>query len=133
PSWYIRTTQIKDQLLAQNEATNWVPENVKEGRFGEWLRGNVDWALSRNRYWGTPLPIWEFPDGRQICVGSLKELSELSGQDLSNLGPHRPYVDDIVLPHPKADPSLPEEQRAPRRVPEGSDHGFDAASMPLRQ
>ena len=133
PSWYIRTTQIKDQLLAQNEATNWVPENVKEGRFGEWLRGNVDWALSRNRYWGTPLPIWEFPDGRQICVGSLKELSELSGQDLSNLDPHRPYVDDIVIPDPKADPSLPEEQRVARRVPEVIDAWFDSGSMPFAQ
>ena len=133
PSWYIRTTRVKDELLAQNDVTNWVPENVKEGRFGEWLRGNVDWALSRNRYWGTPLPIWEFPDGRQICVGSLEELSELSGQDLSNLDPHRPYVDDVVIPDPDADPSLPEEQRVARRVPEVIDAWFDSGSMPFAQ
>ncbi|GHD15326.1 isoleucine--tRNA ligase [Nocardiopsis kunsanensis] len=133
PSWYIRTTAVKDQLLEQNQATNWVPENVKEGRFGEWLRGNVDWALSRNRYWGTPLPIWEFPDGRQICVGSLAELSELSGQDLSNLDPHRPYVDDVVIPDPDADPSLPEEERVARRVPEVIDAWFDSGSMPFAQ
>jgi isoleucyl-tRNA synthetase len=133
PSWYIRTTAVKDELLAQNDVTNWVPENVKEGRFGEWLRGNVDWALSRNRYWGTPLPIWEFPDGRQICVGSLAELSELSGQDLSNLDPHRPYVDDVVIPDPDADPSLPEDQRVARRVPEVIAAWFDSGSMPFAQ
>lgn len=133
PSWYIRTTAVKDELLAQNDVTNWVPENVKEGRFGEWLRGNVDWALSRNRYWGTPLPIWEFPDGRRICVGSLEELSELSGQDLSNLDPHRPFVDDIVIPDPDADPSLPEDQRVARRVPEVIDAWFDSGSMPFAQ
>jgi isoleucyl-tRNA synthetase len=133
PSWYIRTTAVKDELIAQNQATHWVPENVKEGRFGEWLRGNVDWALSRNRYWGTPLPIWEFPDGRQICVGSLEELGRLSGQDLSSLDPHRPYVDDIVIPDPDADPSLPEEERVARRVPEVIDAWFDSGSMPFAQ
>ncbi|WP_028647767.1 isoleucine--tRNA ligase [Nocardiopsis sp. CNT312] len=133
PSWFIRTTAVKDELIAQNDATNWVPEHVKEGRFGEWLRGNVDWALSRNRYWGTPLPIWEFPDGRRICVGSLEELGRLSGQDLSALDPHRPHVDDIVIPDPDADPSLPEEQRVARRVPEVIDAWFDSGSMPFAQ
>ncbi|TDQ43640.1 isoleucine--tRNA ligase [Actinorugispora endophytica] len=133
PSWYIRTTAIKDRLLAENATTNWVPSNVKDGRYGEWLRNNIDWALSRSRYWGTPLPIWEFPDGRQICVGSLKELGELSGQDLSNLDPHRPYVDDVVIPDPDADPSLPLEQRVARRVPEVIDVWFDSGAMPFAQ
>ncbi|WP_432707428.1 isoleucine--tRNA ligase [Nocardiopsis ansamitocini] len=133
PSWYIRTTEIKERLLEQNAGTNWVPENVKDGRYGEWLRNNIDWALSRSRYWGTPLPIWQFPDGRQICVGSLKELGELSGQDLSALDPHRPYVDDIVIPDPEADPSLPLEQRVARRVPEVIDVWFDSGAMPFAQ
>ena len=133
PSWYIKTTAIKEQLLAENAKTNWVPANVKDGRYGEWLRNNVDWALSRSRYWGTPLPIWEFPDGRRICVGSLKELSELSGQDLSDLDPHRPYVDDIVIPDPDADPSLPLEPRVARRVPEVIDVWFDSGAMPFAQ
>ncbi|WP_106585537.1 isoleucine--tRNA ligase [Murinocardiopsis flavida] len=133
PSWYIRTTAAKDELLAQNERTNWYPENIKHGRYGEWLRNNIDWSLSRSRYWGTPLPIWEFPDGRRICVGSLAELSELSGQDLSALDPHRPYVDDIVIPDPDADPALPLEQRVARRVPEVIDAWFDSGSMPFAQ
>ena len=79
PSWYIRTTAVKDALLRENERTNWYPETVKHGRYGDWLNNNVDWALSRNRYWGTPLPIWRCEEGHLTCVGSLAELSELTG------------------------------------------------------
>jgi isoleucyl-tRNA synthetase len=126
PSWYIRTTQVKDQLLAENDKTNWQPPGVKYGRYGEWLRGNVDWALSRTRYWGTPLPLWECPDEHVTCVGSLAELSSLAGRDLSALDPHRPYVDDVHFPCPQCGQDA-------ARVPEVIDVWFDSGSMPFAQ
>jgi isoleucyl-tRNA synthetase len=124
PSWYIRTTQIKDQLLAENERTNWQPPTIKHGRYGEWLRNNVDWALSRTRYWGTPLPIWECGEEHLTCAGSLAELSELAGRDLSGLDPHRPYVDEVTL-------TCPECGGEARRVPEVIDAWYDSGSMPF--
>jgi isoleucyl-tRNA synthetase len=124
PSWYIRTTQIKDQLLAENERTNWQPPTIKHGRYGEWLRNNVDWALSRTRYWGTPLPIWECGEEHLTCAGSLAELSELAGRDLSELDPHRPYVDQVTL-------ACPECGGEARRVPEVIDAWYDSGSMPF--
>jgi isoleucyl-tRNA synthetase len=126
PSWFIRTTQIKDQLLAENERTNWQPPSIKHGRFGEWLRNNVDWALSRTRYWGTPLPIWECGDQHLTCVGSLAELSELAGRDLSGLDPHRPYVDEVVI-------GCPQCGGPAQRVPEVIDAWYDSGSMPFAQ
>ena len=126
PSWYIRTTAIKDQMLAENEKTNWQPPTIKNGRYGEWLRNNVDWALSRTRYWGTPLPLWECPDGHLTCVGSLAELSGLAEQDLSGLDPHRPYVDDVTFP-------CPTDGLEAHRVPEVIDAWFDSGSMPFAQ
>jgi isoleucyl-tRNA synthetase len=128
PSWYIRTTQIKDKLLAENERTNWTPDSVKHGRFGDWLTNNVDWALSRNRYWGTPLPIWRCTEGHITCVGSLAELSELSGTDQSALDPHRPYIDAVTFPCTADGCSLTSE-----RVPEVIDCWYDAGSMPFAQ
>ncbi len=126
PSWYIGTTAIKDQLLAENEKTNWQPVTIKNGRYGEWLRNNVDWALSRTRYWGTPLPLWECPSGHLTCVGSLSELGGLAEQDLSGLDPHRPYVDDVTFPCPSCGLSA-------SRVPEVIDAWFDSGSMPFAQ
>jgi isoleucyl-tRNA synthetase len=124
PSWFIRTTQIKDQLLAENERTNWQPPTIKHGRYGEWLRNNVDWALSRTRYWGTPLPLWECAQDHLTCVGSLAELSELAGRDLAELDPHRPYVDAVVI-------DCPECGGPAQRVPEVIDAWYDSGSMPF--
>ncbi len=126
PSWYVRTTQIKDDLIAQNEQTNWFPATIKHGRYGDWLENNIDWALSRSRYWGTPLPIWRCAEGHQTCVGSLQELSDLTGGDQSALDPHRPFVDDIVFDCPTCG------ERA-TRVPEVIDAWFDSGSMPFAQ
>jgi isoleucyl-tRNA synthetase len=124
PSWFIRTTKIKDQLLAENERTNWQPSTIKHGRYGEWLRNNVDWAVSRTRYWGTPLPLWECGERHLTCVGSLAELSKLAGRDLSGLDPHRPYVDKVVI-------TCPECGRPAHRVPEVIDAWYDSGSMPF--
>jgi isoleucyl-tRNA synthetase len=124
PSWYIRTTQVKDQMLAENERTNWQPPTIKHGRYGEWLRNNVDWALSRTRYWGTPLPIWECGQQHLTCVGSLAELSEVAGRDLATLDPHRPYVDEVVI-------TCPDCGEQARRVPEVIDAWYDSGSMPF--
>lgn len=128
PSWYIRTTQIKDELLRENEATNWFPEHIKHGRYGDWLNNNIDWALSRNRYWGTPLPIWRNDEDptKLICVGSRKELGELAGKDLTDLDPHRPFVDDITF-------TIDGTPGTYRRVPEVIDAWFDSGSMPFAQ
>ena len=124
PSWYIRTTARKEQLLAENEKTNWFPDTIKWGRYGDWLTNNVDWALSRNRYWGTPLPIWRCPDEHLVAVGSLAELSELAGRDVTETDPHRPYVDDITIPCPTCGAEA-------RRVPEVIDGWYDSGSMPF--
>ncbi|MCA0297174.1 MAG: isoleucine--tRNA ligase [Actinobacteria bacterium] len=126
PSWYIRTTAIKDALLRENKGTNWYPENIKWGRYGDWLNNNIDWALSRSRYWGTPLPIWRCPAGHQTCVGSRAELSQLAGRDLLALDPHRPFVDDVTFPCPTC-------AQLATRVPEVIDAWFDSGSMPFAQ
>ena len=124
PSWYIRTTAVKEQLLEQNEKTNWQPPGIKHGRYGEWLRNNVDWALSRTRYWGTPLPLWECGNGHVTCVGSRAELSELAGRDLSELDPHRPFVDAVTFACPSCGSQA-------RRVPDVIDAWYDSGSMPF--
>ncbi|MFD8591537.1 isoleucine--tRNA ligase [Streptomyces sp. NPDC059637] len=128
PSWYIRTTQVKDALLRENERTNWYPDAVKHGRFGDWLNNNIDWALSRNRYWGTPLPVWRCEEGHLTCVGSLTELGSLAGRDLSSLDPHRPYIDEVTFGCTAEGCSL-----TAVRVPEVIDAWYDSGSMPFAQ
>ncbi|MGC4804668.1 isoleucine--tRNA ligase [Micromonospora sp. DT233] len=125
PSWYVRTTVVRDALLRENERTNWHPATIKHGRYGDWLNNNVDWALSRRRYWGTPLPIWRCPDEHLTCVGSLAELSELTGSDVTGLDPHRPFIDDVTF-------ACHCGQTA-RRVPEVIDAWYDSGSMPFAQ
>jgi isoleucyl-tRNA synthetase len=126
PSWYIRTTAIKDELLRENDKTAWYPDTIKNGRYGDWLRNNIDWALSRDRYWGTPLPLWRCENGHLTCVGSRAELGELAGRDLSDLDPHRPFVDAVTLTC--ADCGLPKT-----RVPQVIDGWYDSGSMPFAQ
>jgi len=126
PSWYIRTTSIKDALLRENAKTDWHPETIKEGRYGDWLNNNIDWALSRNRFWGTPLPIWRCENKHEVCIDSLKELGELAGQELSNLDPHRPFVDDITF-------ACAECAETMTRVPEVIDCWYDSGAMPFAQ
>jgi isoleucyl-tRNA synthetase len=126
PSWYIKTTAVKNDLLAQNERTSWYPPSIRDGRYGEWLRNNVDWSLSRSRYWGTPLPLWICADEHVTCVGSLAELSEYAGRDLSGLDPHRPFVDSVTLRCPSCGALA-------QRVPEVIDVWYDSGSMPFAQ
>ena len=126
PSWYIRTTSIKAELLRENAQTDWHPETIKSGRYGDWLENNIDWALSRTRYWGTPLPIWRCENGHDICVASLKELGGYSGSDLSTLDPHRPYVDDIQWACAQCNGTMV-------RVKEVIDGWYDSGAMPFAQ
>ena len=126
PSWYIRTTEIKEALLRENANTNWHPETIKTGRYGDWLNNNIDWAISRNRYWGTPLPIWRCSNKHEICIGSLAELGELAGVDLSKSDPHRPFVDDITFKCAQCD-------ELAVRTPEVIDCWFDSGAMPFAQ
>lgn len=126
PSWYIRTTAIKDELLAQNAKTDWHPETIKTGRYGDWLENNIDWAISRNRYWGTPLPLWRCPESHLHCIGSLAELAALSGQDIKATDPHRPFVDDITFPCPECSQTM-------NRVSEVIDCWYDSGAMPFAQ
>ncbi|HEY3019221.1 MAG TPA: isoleucine--tRNA ligase [Solirubrobacteraceae bacterium] len=124
PSWYIATSKLRDRLLAANETVTWHPEHIKHGRFGDWLDHNVDWALSRERYWGTPLPVWRCENGHLHCVGSFAELEELSGAALDDH--HRPFVDDVGFPCAQCGEPM-------TRVPEVIDAWFDSGSMPFAQ
>ncbi|MBV9410989.1 MAG: isoleucine--tRNA ligase, partial [Acidimicrobiia bacterium] len=127
-SWFVRTAERRADLLRENERIGWHPDYIKHGRFGDWLENNVDWALSRDRYWGTPLPIWRCSNKHDTCVSSLAELGSLAGRDLSDLDLHRPYVDEIVI-------SCPEEGcgAEAQRVKPVIDAWFDSGSMPTAQ
>lgn len=135
-TWFIETTRVRDRLLANNEKINWYPEHIKYGRFGNWLENNVDWALGRDRYWGTPLPVWTCEScGRQECIGGIQELREKVGEERADrykaLNPqemdlHRPYIDEVTY-------ACPECAGTMRRVPEVIDCWFDSGAMPFAQ
>lgn len=127
PAWYIATTTHKGQMLAGNDAVDWRPEHIKDGRYGDWLKNNVDWALSRERYWGTPLPLWRCSGCAQtVVVGSRAELGQLAGTDMSTLDPHRPFVDEIVFPCSGCGAAM-------HRLPEVIDAWYDSGAMPFAQ
>ncbi len=126
PSWYIATSKVKDRMLAANETVSWYPPHIKHGRFGDWLESNVDWALSRERYWGTPLPVWRCKAGHTHVIESFGELKRLSGETL--VDHHRPYVDEVEFEcsHVGCDKSM-------KRVSEVIDVWFDSGAMPFAQ
>ncbi|MGZ8578143.1 MAG: isoleucine--tRNA ligase [Actinomycetota bacterium] len=125
-SWYVRTTAVKERLLAVNGSVDWHPEHIKHGRYGNWLENNVDWALSRERYWGTPLPIWRCEAHHATAVGSLSELGRLAGRDVADVDPHRPAIDDVTI-------ACPQCGAVATRVPEVIDTWYDSGAMPFAQ
>jgi isoleucyl-tRNA synthetase len=130
-SWFVDVEKIKEDMLEANSQIYWVPEHIKNGRFGKWLEGARDWAISRNRYWGNPLPIWKCPDcGKTICIGSRAELKELSGREPADL--HKHFVDDITIPCDKA-PGGSGCGGTMRRIPEVLDCWFESGAMPYAQ
>ena len=125
-SWFIRMTAVRDELIANNDTVNWIPPSIGKGRFGDWLEHVQDWGISRNRYWGTPLNIWECSCGHQHAVGSIEELKSLSKNCPENIELHRPYIDAVTIPCEDCGGEM-------HRVPEVIDCWFDSGSMPFAQ
>lgn len=125
-SWYIKTSSIKENIISSNNEVNWYPEHIKNGRYGKWLENNVDWAITRERYWGTPLPIWEDKNGHKVCIGSIEELRKLGKNVPADLDLHKPYVDNIKLTCEICGQEM-------TRTPEVIDVWFDSGSMPYAQ
>ena len=126
-SWFIKMTAVKDDLVRNNNTVNWIPESIGKGRFGDWLENIQDWGISRNRYWGTPLNVWECECGHQECIGSRAELAEKSGNpDAAQVELHRPYIDAVTIKGPDCGKEM-------HRVPEGIDCWFDSGAMPFAQ
>ena len=125
-SWFIKMTDVKDELIANNNTVNWIPESIGKGRFGDWLEHVQDWGISRNRYWGTPLNIWECECGHQHAVGSIEELKAMSDNCPDEIELHRPYIDAVTI-------KCPECGKEMHRVPEVIDCWFDSGSMPFAQ
>jgi isoleucyl-tRNA synthetase len=126
-SWYISTSRFRDRLVELNNTINWVPQHVREGRFGNWLSNNIDWSLSRERFWGTPLPIWECEqDKYRECIGSIAELASKVGRDLPDLDLHRPYIDEVTYVCPQCGGTM-------QRVKDLIDVWFDSGAMPFAQ
>ena len=127
PTWFIKMTAVKDELVANNNTVNWIPKSIGQGRFGNWLEHVQDWGLSRNRYWGTPLPVWVCPDcGEQHVIGSIAELREMSDNCPDDIELHRPYIDNVTIKCPKCGKEM-------HRVKEVIDCWFDSGSMPFAQ
>ncbi len=127
-SWFVRTSEQRAAMVRENEKVGWHPEHIKHGRFGNWLETNVDWALSRDRYWGTPWPVWRCTDRHDTCIGGVAELSQLAGRDLAGLDLHRPYVDEVTFPCP-----VDGCDKTARRLLPVIDTWFDSGSMPSAQ
>ena len=125
-SWFIKMTDVKDKLVANNATVNWIPESIGKGRFGDWIENVQDWGISRNRYWGTPLNIWECECGHRHAIGSISELKEMSDNCPENIELHRPYIDDVTIKCPICGKQM-------KRVPEVIDCWFDSGSMPFAQ